>query len=134
MEVASKSVGDSHPARRKITMRTRWLALAIVLALTSVARAGEPISLKVLYAGNPGSDREKDFRALLAEHFARVGTTDYRTFAEGQAKGYDVVILDWTTIYPRDEQGKIKSGPNMTIHSPTLPKLAESYMRSSRSP
>jgi hypothetical protein len=110
-------------------MRTRWLALAVVIALMSVARAEGPIDLKVLYAGNPGSDRAKDFKAFLEGYFARVGTADYRTLAEGQAKGYDVVILDWTTIYPRDEQGKTKSGPNMTIHSPTLPKLAESYDR-----
>jgi hypothetical protein len=110
-------------------MRTRWLALAAVLALNSAVRAGEPIDLKVLYAGNPGSDREKDFRALLAGHFAEAGTIDYRRFTEPDAKGYDVVILDWTSIYARDDRGKLKSGADMMIHSPTAPKLAESYGR-----
>ena len=110
-------------------MLTRWMAVASVLAFASSARAGEPIGLKVLYAGNPGSDREKDFKAFLAEHFAGVGTIDYRRFTEPDARGYDVVILDWTSIYPRDEQGKVKAGPITKLNAPSPPKLGESYGR-----
>src|SRR6516165_12196303 len=88
-------------------MRTRWIALATVLALASASRADEPFPLRVLYAGNPGSDRDKDFKTFLEKHFAKVGTTDYRKFKDGDAKGYDAVILDWTSIYPRDRDGKI---------------------------
>jgi hypothetical protein len=110
-------------------MRIRWLALAAVLAFAPAARAGEPIDLKVLYAGNPGSDREADFKAFLAEHFTGVGMTDYRRFRESDAKGYDVVIFDWTSIYARDAQGKIKEGPEMKIISPPPPKIAETYSR-----
>jgi hypothetical protein len=110
-------------------MRTRWLALAAVLALTSAARAGEPIDLKVLYAGNLGSDREKDFKAFLSEHFARVGTTDYRKFKDESAKGYDVVILDWTSIYPRDENGKILAKIDGLNSPDPIPTLSEGYDR-----
>jgi hypothetical protein len=114
---------------RSPIMRTRWLAIAALLAFASAARAGEPIDLKVLYAGNPGSDREADFKAFLAEHFTRAGTIDYRRFRESDAKGYDVVIFDWTSIYSRDARGKVKEGPEMRIISPPPPKIAETYAR-----
>ena len=42
----------------------------------------------------------EDRVVLVPRHdgnFAKVGTTDYRRFQEGEAKGYDVVIFDWTT-------------------------------------
>ncbi len=110
-------------------MRIRWLALAAVLAFAPAVRAGEPINLKVLYAGNPGSDRESDFKAFLAEHFTAVGAIDYRRFRESDAKGYDVVIFDWTSIYARDANGKIKEGPEMRIISPPSPNIAETYSR-----
>lgn len=109
-------------------MRTRWLALAAVLAFGGPARADEPIALKVLYAGNPGSEREKDFSALLGKHFAKVTTANYEKFTADQAKGHDVVILDWTSIYPRDKDGKISK--NITgLNSPTPPKLLTDYDR-----
>jgi hypothetical protein len=115
------------------TMRTLWLslvaALVVIFAPTPAARAGEPIDLKVLYAGNPGSDREKDFRAFLAGHFTRIGTVDYRKFTEQDAKGYDVVIVDWTSIYARDAQGKMKQGDEMSISTPKGMKLDEGYSR-----
>jgi hypothetical protein len=92
------------------------------------AQAGELIPLKVLYAGNPGSDRERDFTTFLGKAFAKVGTTDYRTFKEDEARGYDVVILDWTSIYPRDNQGKIEK-EFRGLNSPTPPKLSSSFDR-----
>lgn len=110
-------------------MRARWLALAAVLAFGGAAHADdEPIALNVLYAGNPGSAREKDFTALLGKHFARVATADYQKFTADQAKGHDVVILDWTSIYPRDKDGKILEKID-GLNSPTPPKLAEDYNR-----
>ncbi len=111
-------------------MRIPWLIVAAlsVLLVGRPSDAGEPIALKVLYAGNPASDREKDFTNLLANSFAKVGTTDYRTFKESDASGYDVVILDWTSIYPRDDHGKLK--PDVRgINSPTPPKLASTFDR-----
>jgi hypothetical protein len=109
-------------------MRTRWLTLAAAFAFASSARADEPFPLKVLYAGNPGSDREKDYTSFLEKHFAKVGMTDYQKFTEDQARGYDVVIFDWTSIYPRDKDGQIKKEFN-GLNSPTPPKLTEQYDR-----
>jgi hypothetical protein len=109
-------------------MRTRWLALAAVLATGGFARADDPIALKVLYAGNPGSEREKEFSALLSKHFAKVATGNYENFTSAHAKGHDVVILDWTSIYPRDEHGKIRKNFD-GLNNPTPPKLSGEYDR-----
>lgn len=110
-------------------MRTRWIALAAVLAYASASRADEPVPLKVLYAGNPGSDREKDFKTLLTKHFTKVGTTDYRKFKEGAAEGFDAVILDWTSIYPRDRDGKVlKTITSLNTPDPR-PEISEGYDR-----
>ena len=109
-------------------MRTRWLALAAVLALASASRADEPFPLKVLYAGNPGCDRETDFKTFLEKHFATVGTTDYRKFKDGDAKGFDVVIFDWTSIYPRDKAGKVLETFDRLNSPDPRPDLSKGYL------
>jgi len=111
-------------------MRLLWLLVAslCVFVLGKPAQAGELIPLKLLYAGNPGSDREHDFTAFLGKSFAKVGTTDYRTFKEDDANGYDVVILDWSSIYPRDNQGKIEKDFR-GLNSPRPPKLSSTFDR-----
>jgi hypothetical protein len=109
-------------------MINRWLLIAALLAFGSASRADEPIALNVLYAGYPGSDRERDFASFLGKHFAKVGTTDYRTFKAGDARSYDVVIFDWTSIYPRDENGKIEKNYDR-LNIPKAPELSERYDR-----
>ena len=111
-------------------MRMMWLMVAS-LSVSFVglcARSDEVIALKVLYAGNPGSDREKDFTTFLKKSFANVGTIDYRTFRESDAKNHDVIILDWTSIYPRDDRGKIKQATS-GLNSPTPPQLSNNFDR-----
>ena len=111
-------------------MRMTWLIAAAlsIFVVSQRSRADEPIAIRVLYAGNPGSDRDKDFTAFLGKSFAKVGSTDYRTFKQDDAKGYDVVILDWTSIYPRDDKGKIKQG-SPGLNSPTPPTLSDTFDR-----
>lgn len=111
----------------------RYGLLAAVLAALAVSgqpasAADEKINLKVLYAGNPGSPRAKDFVAFLGRHFARVGATDYEKFKPEEAKDFDVVVFDWTSIYPRDESGKIaeKAGG---LRSPKAPRLPADFDR-----
>jgi hypothetical protein len=57
--------------------------------------AGEISKLRILYAGHPGSDREKDFVQFLGQHFATVKTGDLSAFREKDAEGFDVAILDY---------------------------------------
>jgi hypothetical protein len=106
--------------------------LTTVLAALAVsgpsASAAEKIDLKILYAGNPGSPRAKDFISFLGRHFARVGETNYEKFKPAAARGFDVVIFDWTSIYPRGKDGKIT--PKFTnLHSPTSPNLSGDFDR-----
>lgn len=109
-------------------------ALAFWLAACGVAPGGadEPAKLRILYAGNPGSDRERDYVGFLKGTFAKVDPVDYRAFREEMAEGYDVVIFDWTSIYPRDKDGRMldlaESGGRMNYPKPT-PRLSESYAR-----
>jgi hypothetical protein len=63
--------------------------------MSSAAAPADRIPLKLLYAGKPGSDREKDFVAFLKEHFSDVQTGDFAKFTGQQADGFDVALLDW---------------------------------------
>lgn len=101
-----------------------FLGLAVVLAIGPRAGADDRIPINVLYAGNPGSDREKDFVGLLESHFARVEATDYRTFREEQAEDQDVVIFDWTEYCVRDKDGKV-----IREDRPPVPPLSREYDR-----
>ena len=56
---------------------------------------GEKIDLRILYSGHPGSTREKDFVVFLRKHFRAVETGDLAKFNPNQAKGFDVIILDY---------------------------------------
>jgi hypothetical protein len=111
-------------------MRCGLLAavLAALAASGQPASAAEKVNLRVLYAGNPGSPRAKDFVSFLGQHFARVGATDYEKFKAEEAKGFDVVVFDWTSIYPRDEGGKIDSKA-ASLRSPKAPRLPPDFDR-----
>ena len=82
----------------------------------SAERAKGPgkIDLKILYAGHPKSEREKDFVDFLSKHFTHVATGDLAKFTPASGKGHDVVILDY--------DGKGFKGPQ--------PRLPRSYARS----
>jgi hypothetical protein len=79
------------------------------------ASAADKIDLRVLYAGNPGSDRKEDFVAFLKQYFAHVGTIDFRRFKPGEATAYDVIIFDWTSITERPADGELARGGSVTI-------------------
>ncbi len=96
--------------------------------LRSEPRPNGMLALSILYAGNPGSDREKDYVTFLRASFQQVATTDYRTFKEEQAAGHDVVIFDWTSIFPRDRDGKIEE-PIKRLNWPKAPAITEAYSR-----
>ncbi len=114
----------------------RWIGLfACWVAACGVSMAGAdegPGRLKVLYAGNPGSDRERDYVGFLKGTFAQVDAVDYRAFREEMADGHDVVIFDWTSIYPRDAAGRTvdlaTSGGEMNYPKP-IPHPSEGYSR-----
>jgi len=55
------------------------------------------IKLRILCTTSVKPGRTDDFVAFLSKHFVKVGTTDYKSFQEGAAEGYDVVIIDYGT-------------------------------------
>lgn len=86
--------------RKSALVRATGLGLLILLASVALAGAQSNRALKILYAGPPGSDREKDFVQFLGQHFETVKTADLNAFAqtgfkEEDAEGFDVTILDY---------------------------------------
>lgn len=77
----------------------RVVACLIVFGGTLLCRGQElpqrSRSLKILYAGHPGTEREKDFVGFLKKHFDVVQTGNLKTFKEADAEGFDVTLLDW---------------------------------------
>ncbi len=120
---------------RATALRTGVAAFMLVLMICGSGFSEEKqtvadrIDLRVLYTGNPGSDRMKDFETLLKQHFAAVKTADYRKFVPHDAKDYDVVIFDWTTTYSRDESGKITWDDGGGFSAPQPPKLGGDFGR-----
>ena len=85
---------------------------------TTPAQPGGAIDLKVLYAGRPGSDREKDFVAFLSKHFARVTTGDLTELNDARAKAVDVVIFDYdgkSSDAPMPDISDDYSAPTITL-------------------
>ena len=81
-----------------LTLALLAILLALYWGITSckpASNAVEKIELRILYAGHPGSAREKDFVYFLNQHFVRVVTGDLAKFDGAQAKVADVVLLDY---------------------------------------
>lgn len=65
---------------------------------TAVEQSSLPegkIDLKILYAGKPGSGREKEFVSFLSQYFVQVKTGDLEAFDGSQANDVDVTIFDY---------------------------------------
>ncbi len=80
--------------------------------------SGGAIDLKVLYAGRPGSDRQKDFVAFLSKHFKQVTTGDLVEFNDGGAEAVDVVIFDYdgeSSESPMPDISDDYSAPTITL-------------------
>lgn len=100
-----------HISVRRLVASVLFIALLLAFVIGQQYNQGaEENGLKVLYAGNPGSPRMEEFAAFLKPHFARVDTCDLQGNFQEQARAYDVVVLDWTSTYKRDDQGKIVFG------------------------
>jgi hypothetical protein len=97
-------------------------------AQSSSAPADTQVSkLRILYAGHPGSDREKDFVRFLGQHFETVKTVDLGAFAktgfkDKDAEGFDVTIFDYDgdgfkapqpPVLPRFLDEAAKDSPSM---------------------
>jgi hypothetical protein len=95
-------------------MRIRTVtSLALLSALPAFAQdrsapARQP--QRVLYLGNPGSERSRAWLGFLEENFARARCLPRRGFEPSQAEDADVVLLDWSLqdVEP-DQMGVVRS-------------------------
>jgi hypothetical protein len=78
-------------------MRVRHALIgAFLLCSLSVSvPAGGKYSLKVLYIGDPGTPRAKEFMQFLEGHFTRAQAVSRESFNPSRAAGWDVVLLEW---------------------------------------
>ena len=90
--------------KRRFHLKTLWFVTLFLFVASSIIYAndtkrdtntGKKIDLKVLYAGHPRSQRERDYYNFLTEHFVTVEKSDFKTFTPENAEDYDVVILDY---------------------------------------
>jgi len=88
------------------------------------------LNLRVLYAGKPDHARARDFIQFLDAHFVNPMATSYETITAEEAKDYDVIIFDWPSILPRDENGDVLRD-NFRLQSPKQPSLPEDWDRPS---
>ena len=105
-------------------------AVATMGASLSAAEQTPPakLPLRVLYAGNAGSNRAQDFAALFEKHFAKTTVVPLAEFKPSDADGHDVVIFDWTSIYPRGKDGRIDNKAG-NISTPQAPRLPQTFSR-----
>ncbi len=125
--------------RRGTRIRAAGVASLIVLAGTTLCKATDRAgptganpqsaianpqlnrSWKILYAGRPGSDREKDFAGFLTKYFDVVRTGNLETFQEADSQGFDVTLLDWDWNEfegPRPKISESFSRPIITLGVP----------------
>lgn len=87
--VGCKRKEEPEPARQAVEPRqTRQVSDS-----QKIDTSGK-ISLHILYAGLPKTDRAKDFVNFLTKHFQQVETTDYNTFTGSHPAEFDVAIID----------------------------------------
>lgn len=112
---------------KAFALMSALLTMGTVLLADDEAQSTK-LPLRILYAGNRDSDRAKDFAAFLDRHFTKVTVADLATFKPADAEDHHVVIFDWTTIYPRDKEGKIDDSVGR-ISMPQVPQLTRTFSR-----
>ncbi len=70
------------------------LAAATVWAAEPAGGTGVGKDMRILYVGEAGSARAKDFVDFLSQHFGTVTKEDWTTFTESRCADFDVTILD----------------------------------------
>ena len=93
------------------------------LSCEGITPAEGKVNLRVLYVGEPDTDREKDFVGFLEKHFAKVAKADLEKVEVKDGDGFDVVIVDYSgltikgnaIVTPRMPFGRDYSRPVLTI-------------------
>lgn len=72
-----------------------FCAAALAVASTAPAQSSDPTPLRVLFLGEPDTQRADDFAAFFGERFASVQVADRWDWDRAVLDDVDVVVLDW---------------------------------------
>ena len=81
------------------------------------------VDLKVIYVGQPETDRSKSFVKLLSDNFTKVEMLDQAKFEATKTAEFDVVVLDY--VRPPRQRG---AGATRGARSPGL-QLPKDYSK-----
>jgi len=73
------------------------ITLSPVVACQDVNRTStghDKLAIKVLFAGDPGTARTRDFLTFLRQHFTQVRFAEIEKHTHDASTGHDVIILD----------------------------------------
>lgn len=90
-----------------------WIGQAPTLSAPPVK-----ITARILYAGNVGTARQKEFVDFLSLYFTEVGTTDITRLQAREADDYDVLLID----------AEAKQGGSSSLDVPNL-TLPETFSK-----
>lgn len=106
-----------------------------LLLLAGLAAAGDDAwaphrKLNVLYAGKEGGSREQAFAAFLQKHFDKSATIPLEKLSMETARDFDVVVVDWTSLYGNDGYPKRERSLFGVVLGPdfTKPMIAMTYV------
>ncbi len=73
-----------------------FLRSSLLLVCSSVGVGGTSLDeLKVLFVGDSGSARTREYTSFLQENVGAVEYTSRNGFQQAQSSSFDVVLLDW---------------------------------------
>jgi hypothetical protein len=78
------------------------------------------MGLRILYAGNLGSPREKEFVDFLSKYFTEVKTVALLKFTGKNASGFDVAILDYDDVFQAEIDKAFIANLSKDYSRPTL--------------
>ncbi len=97
------------------------LGLALGVFGAAAAGATELGQLKVMYVGDSGSTRAKQFESFLRQNVAEVTVVPRSNFTPAEATNFDVVLLDWPQPAEQDwKAGRSPLGPRAQWNKPTV--------------
>lgn len=101
-----------------------WFCLAFLASIAvgqtkppapPATKPSDATDLSILYAGSPGSEREKHFVEFLEAWFPEVQTISLEALDSKAAEPFDVVVADWKPRYDKAGNPLRDAGPKANL-------------------
>jgi len=101
-----------------------WLAALLAATLLTLACSSEPAAqLRVVYAGDAGTDHANAYHAMLAEHF-EVRSIPRNDLAKADLSDADVLIVDGQTIDQSEDRIRtLEAAEGVTLETLSMPTV-----------